>query len=40
VDYYCNPQYIGCEWIVNSPHLLAFKKNYKAKFLTNLILKK
>jgi hypothetical protein len=24
VDYYCNPQCIGCGWTMNSPHPLAF----------------
>jgi len=40
-----NPQCFGREDTVLSPHDLAFlliksKKNYKAKFSTNLILKK
>jgi len=40
-----NPQYFGRKDTVLSPHDLAFlliksKKNYKAKFSTNLILKK
>jgi hypothetical protein len=40
-----NPQCFGKKDIVFSPHDLAFlliksKKNYKAKFSTNLILKK
>jgi hypothetical protein len=40
-----NPQYFVKKDIVLSPHDLAFlliksKKNYKAKFSTNLILKK
>ena len=40
-----NPQCFGREDTVLSPHDLAFlliksKKNYKAKFFTNLILKK
>jgi hypothetical protein len=24
MDYYCNPQYNVCEWILISPHSLAF----------------
>jgi hypothetical protein len=41
----CNPQCFGSKDTVFSPHDLAFvliksKKNYKAKFSTNLILKK
>jgi len=40
-----NPQCFGRKYTVLSPHDLAFllikrKKNYKAKFSTNLILKK
>jgi len=47
VDYYCNPQSIGCGWIVNSPHPLAYylivisnQLNIKKIKLTNIILEK
>jgi hypothetical protein len=47
VDYYCNPQCIGCGWIVNSPHPLAYylivilnQLNIKKIKLTNIILEK
>ena len=44
VDYYCNPQCIGCGWTVNSSHPLAFylilnQLNIKKIKSTNIILK-
>jgi hypothetical protein len=47
VDYYCNSQCIGCGWIVNSPHPLAYylivipnQLNIKKIKLKNIILEK
>jgi hypothetical protein len=44
VDYYCNPQCIGCGWTMNSLHPLAFylilnQLNIKKIKSTNIILK-
>ena len=47
VDYYCNPQCIGCGWTVNSSHPLAYyltvipnQLNNKKIKLTKIILEK
>ena len=47
VDYYCNPQCIGCVWTVNSSHPLAYylivipnQLNIKKIKLTKIILEK